>query len=142
MASPPKKKRKRRGRYKTGIHTSPKVVGGSLKYRSGWEDQAATYLDHDPTVVSYAYEAIAIPYVSNLSTGKIRHYYPDFLVTYTDGSRQLIEVKRGDRISQVKVMKKSQAGRDWCVRNGVEFVIWADAKIKAITLINERLGKH
>lgn len=131
-----KPKKKKRRHYHTGFHHSPK--GGTFKYRSQWECDVATFFDHDPLVKTYDYEKLIIPYISNIKTGKVRRYYPDFLVTYTDGSRKLIEVKRQDKISDPKVMKKSNAARVWCSNNNVEFEIWSNTAIKAIKLLNEQ----
>lgn len=133
------KKRKRRKKYHTGFHTSPK--GGTFKYRSQWEKDVAIYFDRDPLVISYGYEVLVIPYTSNLKTGKIRKYYPDFLVTYSDGTKKLIEVKRQDKISDPKVMKKSNAARVWCSKNNVIFEIWSNTAIMAIKLLNQHQSK-
>ena len=130
------KKKKRKSRYKTGIHTSEKLSNGPMHYRSGWELVAATYFDQDQNVVSYSYESIVIPYISNLKTGRVRRYYPDFLVVYKDGTRKLIEVKRGDKIANALVIKKSNAARVWCEQNGVIFEIWANHTIKKLNELN------
>lgn len=130
----PKKKKRKKKRYHTGFHTSPK--GGTFKYRSGWEQDVAIFLDRDPLVKVYGYEVLAIPYISNLKTRKVRHYFPDFLVTYTDGSRKLVEVKRGDKVGSPQVVKKSAAARVWCQQNNVEFEIWSNEVITKIKLLN------
>jgi hypothetical protein len=134
MKSTKTTKKKKKKRYHTGFHMSPK--GGTFKYRSGWEQDVAIYLDKDPQVKAYGYEVLAIPYISNLKTRKVRHYFPDFLVTYTDGSRKLIEVKRGDKVGSPQVVKKSAAARIWCQENNVEFEIWSNEIIAKIKLLN------
>jgi hypothetical protein len=134
-----KKRRKKKSPYHTGIYVSTKC-SKKIEYRSGWEKEVCIYLDRCANVVSYSYESIIIPYISNVKTGKIRKYYPDFYVEYNDGTRKLIEVKRADRINSPKVVKKSEAAKKWCERNGVVFEIWSNIKISQIKTMNELLS--
>jgi antitoxin component YwqK of YwqJK toxin-antitoxin module len=127
----PPKKRRRKGDYYTGFHKSKKALT-EVHYRSGWEKAVCLYLDLLTTVSSYAYEAIAIPYIANKRTGKIRHYFPDFLVMFTDGTKKLIEVKRKDKINTDKVKKKTEAAMSWCEKNNAIFEIWSDDRINVI----------
>jgi hypothetical protein len=139
--SPPKKrKRRKKGRYRTGTHKSPKA-SKPIDYRSGWELEVCKYLDHEPSVVSYEYETIIIPYISNIRTGKVRRYFPDFLVTYQDGKRVMVEVKRNDKLTNPLVMKKTEAGRQWCQQNGAIYELWCDTLIGKIKKINEVVKK-
>jgi hypothetical protein len=129
------KKKKKKSRYHTGIYKSKKA--GPIKYRSGWEYEVARYFDNHPDVIEFAYESLIIPYISNQKTGKIRKYYPDFLVWYTDGTKKLIEVKAGNKINDLKVVKKSNAAREWCEKNNAIFEIWSNSTISTIKKINE-----
>jgi hypothetical protein len=137
----PKAKRKRRGRYITGTHTSAKS-NGLVKYRSGWELSVLEWLDTEPTVQSYLYESFKIPYLANAKTGKVRNYIPDFLITYTNGVKKVVEVKRQDKVNQPKTAKKLAAGKLWCDKNNLIFEVWTDEVIKQIRslpkLINEQ----
>lgn len=130
-----KRKRRRKGRYKTGIHKSPKATK-PIEYRSGWELEVCKYLDSEPSVVSYEYESIAIPYISNVRTGKVRNYFPDFLVNYADGKKIMVEVKRNDKLTNLKVMKKTEAGRQWCQQNGATYELWTNQLIEKIRKLN------
>ena len=120
---------RRKRRYKTGLHKSPKCPE-EFKYRSGWELDVAVVFDNDPNVISYEYEKISIPYVSNLKTKKIRIYYPDFLVTYANGTKSIIEVKRDDRITASKTVKKADACRKWAEQKSITYQIWGLKKIR------------
>lgn len=133
---PKKRKRRRKGRYRTGTHKSPKCLQ-PIKYRSGWELEVCRYLDNEPSVASYEYESVIIPYVSNIRTGRIRKYYPDFLVTYDTGKRVMIEVKRKDKLADIKVMKKAEAGRLWSQQNGATYELWTNTIIEALRRINK-----
>lgn len=135
--SPPKKrKRRRKGRYKTGVYKSPKA-SKPIEYRSGWELEVCKYLDADINVASYEYESIAIPYIANVRTGKVRRYFPDFLVMYADGKKVMVEVKRNDKLSNPKVMKKTEAGKLWCLQNGAIYELWTNQLIEKIRKHNE-----
>lgn len=126
-------KRRRKKRYHTGVHSSPKA--GDCSYRSGWEEKLMQHLDADPTVVSYLYEGVEVPYVSNVRSGRVRNYWPDFLVTRTDGSRQLIEVKPSRRLPQANVQKKLKAAEVWCRANGATLEVITERELKGLGLL-------
>jgi hypothetical protein len=136
----PKVKRRRRKKkhYKTGIHNSPKCKT-PIQYRSGWELEVAKFLDLDSSVQEYGYECVAIEYVSNIRTQKIRSYYPDFLITYKDGSRKLAEVKRKDKLNDPLVIKKAKAAEEWCAKQNpqIQYEFWTNTIIEAFRKINE-----
>ena len=108
-----KKTKKRRRGYHRGEYTSSKT-GDVCKFRSSWEEKYMVHLDADPAVLSWAYEPFFIEYVSNKSTGKIRKYYPDFFVSYADGTSRLIEIKQKRKIDQPAIRKKTAAAQGWC----------------------------
>ncbi len=136
-----RKRRKAGGRYHTGLHSSAKCMNSPMKYRSGWELTVAKHLDEDPLVLHYEYEAIKIPYISNVQRGTIRNYLPDFLVTYTDGRKVLIEVKRISALNQLIVQKKAHAARTWAHKNNAEYAFWTDPIIKTLQKIQKAKGK-
>lgn len=125
-----RKPRKKKKRYKTGLHKSPKCLN-EMKYRSGWELTTALQLDNDDDVVSYEYEPIAIEYVSNIRSGRVRKYFPDFLIRYKDGKVVLVEVKRLNQLNNVTVQKKAKAAEQWCKKNNAKYEFWTDKMIKA-----------
>jgi hypothetical protein len=133
-----RKPRRKKGRYKTGIHKSPKCLN-EMKYRSGWELVVAIYLDEDDKVDSYAYEPIAIEYISNVRSGKVRRYYPDFLVNYKDGTRILVEVKRLNQLNNLIVQKKAKAAEEWCKKQNqkTEYQFWTDQIVKSLKKIQD-----
>lgn len=130
------RKRKKRKKYHTGTHHSPKCKT-PVEYRSGWELVVCRFLDDNPTVMEYEYESVIIPYLSNPRTGKVRSYYPDFLVTYSDGTRKLVEVKRKDKLNDPKVVKKAKAAEIWAKANNVTYEMWTNTVIEAFRKINE-----
>lgn len=66
------------------------------RYRSGWELTFMMFCDNHQSVLSWASEAISIPYKNPL-TGKQTVYVPDFFVLYEDKFKrkkaEVIEIK-------------------------------------------------
>jgi hypothetical protein len=130
------------GHYHTGVHKSPKATNGPAYYRSGWEKIVLEYLDGSADVVSYEYESIAIPYISNNSSGKVRYYYPDFVVHYADGRNVIVEVKRLDKVNDLTVRKKTEAARKWAQERGMQYQIWTNSLIFQLKTVNEVRKVH
>lgn len=83
------------GRYQ--VKNTHKYVGKNQpKYRSGWELTFMLFCDNHDSVISWASEAIKIPYRNPL-TGKQTIYVPDFFVMYQDkfGKKkaEIVEIK-------------------------------------------------
>lgn len=130
-----KKRSRRKRRYKTGVHHSPKCLT-PIHYRSGWEETVCKALDANPDVLSYEYESLHIPY---LMAGKPHTYTPDFLVTYKDGRNIVVEVKRADKLTNRKVIAKATAARKWLRehRPDVGYEFWTNALIEKYQKILE-----
>lgn len=129
MATKKRKKRKK-SRYHTGIHNSPKCTN-PINYRSGWEKTICDYLDENPKVKNYAYECVEIAYTSNKTTKKLRKYLPDFIVWYVDGTVKMVEVKRQSQVTNDRVVKKAEAARIWCANQNppIVYEFWTDKMI-------------
>jgi len=144
-----RKRRKRKSRYITGIYKSVKCLN-EIRYRSSWEFYVCKFLDEQLDVISYEYESIKIPYISNIKTKRIRNYIPDFVVNYIDGSKKIIEVKRKTAINNDIVVKKAEAARKWCEDltkqgNQVTYEMWTEAIIFPIRqrfLLLEKIQKQ
>jgi hypothetical protein len=124
-----KKKRKKR-RYKTGEHSSIKLLNGPAHFRSGWEKCYMKWLDDNDDIKSYSYESVIIGYLGNKSTGKMRHYYPDLLLEYIDGHKQLVEIKPSSKVEQKTNQKKFEAAKVWCKDHDCEFIIMTEIEMK------------
>lgn len=132
--------RRRKKRYITGIHHSPKCKT-PINYRSSWELTVALYLDQDPNVLSYEYESINIRYAI---AGRYRTYTPDFLILYKDGKKVIVEVKRADKLTDRKVIAKATATRKWLKENKLddyEYQFWTNAVIEGFTKLLEAKSK-
>ncbi len=66
------------------------------RYRSGWELTFMMFCDNHDGVISWASEALSIPYRHPL-TGKVTQYVPDFFVMYEDKfgrkKAEIVEIK-------------------------------------------------
>jgi len=133
MASPKKRKKKRKGHYIRGTYTSP--IAGECKFRSGWEYRLMIHLDSSPDVEFWSYEKTVIEYVSNVRTKKVRKYYPDFLVRYKDGRTELIEVKPKRKLEQATIKKKMAAALLWCAEHGMTYRIVTEIQLKELGLL-------
>lgn len=137
IKKPTKKRHKRKKHYITGVHHSPKC-STPIHYRSGWERTVALYLDKNPDVVSYEYESFQIRYAV---AGKYRNYTPDFLITYKNGKKIIVEVKRQDKLTDRKVIAKATATRKWLKENKMddyEYQFWTNELIAAFEKFLEK----
>ncbi len=105
-----------------------------MTFRSGWEKSYFAWLDDNPEVVAFYSEPFRIPYVSNVRSGKARNYIPDLLIEYKD-KKVLVEIKPSRRVNQLVNQKKFAAARQWCIMNGVEFVIVTEKELKQLGLL-------
>ncbi len=128
-----KRRRRKSGHYHTGLYDSTK--GGQCKYRSGWEFSYLQFLDANVEVLTFEYEKLKIPYISNIKTGKVRNYIPDILVSYVDGKKHLVEIKPKKRLDQVTVKKKLAAATIWCSAHGVTLEIITEVELRILGLL-------
>lgn len=129
-----RRKNGRKGHYITGTYTSTRS-NADFKYRSGWELAYMKYLDDNEDVFTWSYENVAIPYVSNTRTGKLRKYYPDFQVEWIDGRSELIEIKPSKRVMQTAVQKKLKAAGTYCLAHGLTLVVITEVELKGLGLL-------
>ena len=127
-----------RGRSKrgciVGIHKSSKCRK-DIKFKSKLELYVCKYLDGEPKITNYVYEPhhLRIPYVKRL--GRLRKkafYYPDFLMEYDDGHREVWEVKPlaqcTDQINRIKWAFASA----FCKKHGVAFRVITESVIRSL----------
>ena len=128
------------------IKNPEKYAGTNVPtYRSSWEFAFCQFCDNHPNIISWASEAIKIPYRNPL-TGRNTIYVPDFLVVYLDNDgtqrTELIEIKPSsqttlesagkNRQNQAAVavnMAKWQAANAWARRAGITFRIVTESDI-------------
>lgn len=126
---------------------NPKKYKGdptNIIYRSLWELRVMKWLDEKQSVIQWASEEVAIPYISP-EDGRWHRYFPDFVVKMQGPNGQtktvMIEVKpkhqTREPVKKKKITKqyikevveygknqaKWAAAREYCLDKGYEFVI-------------------
>lgn len=129
-------------KYANGTYEllNPEKYAGNKKphYRSGWEHTFMRFCDNHPSVISWASEAIQIPYRNPL-TGKQSIYVPDFFIMYMDKNgkkhAELIEIKpsgqtrlsertsQRDKLAIAVNTAKWEAAAKWCRLKNIQFRI-------------------
>ena len=125
--------RRKRRKYKTGFYKSKKT-GKKMMYRSSYELRLMKCLDIDESVESYEYEETVIKHVRNkvltndqiIAAGdkKFRSYTPDFIVTFADKKKKMIEVKSEVMLYSSSTQRKKILGEQYCSMNNMEYLIW------------------
>jgi hypothetical protein len=115
--------------------SNPQKYVGDYKniiYRSSWEAKLMSWLDKNPSIVSWASEEVVIPYISPVD-GRWHRYFPDFVVKVRDKNGTLktmmLEVK------PKKQTKEPEQQRRVTKRYITEVTTWGvnQAKWKAAT---------
>ncbi|QGZ13926.1 head closure [Rhizobium phage RL38J1] len=146
-----------RNAYKTVFECkNPQKYAGDPKNiicRSSWERFFCSNLDHNPNVIKWASEELAIPYVSPID-GKPHRYFVDFLVRFKNGDVVMVEIKPygqtqppsepnkksnkamlryRDEISTYLInMAKWKAASEFCARNGMRFQVYTENELRSL----------
>lgn len=116
---------KRKPKHRSGKYASTKM-NKIFGFRSGWEETVYELLDTDIEVVGFEAEPFEIDYIYQ---GKAHKYIPDILVWFSNGSRELWEIKPSSQtslgVNQAKwdAAKKACAVRNWKFVTVTEMVI-------------------
>lgn len=93
--------------YSKGVYTvknKEKYIGKKHPvFRSSWEQRFMNKLDSDPRVKQWCSECVVVPYYFN---GKLHRYFPDFLVVYTNGIKEVVEIKPHRETQKPRKTKK------------------------------------
>lgn len=111
------KKRTRRRKRKTyNGSVVESIKGGIFTTRSSYETKYAKILDNNPLVIRFEYESIKVRYKYK---NRNCNYVPDFVVTFTDLSQEVHEVKPKTMLKKARNRAKFAAAR----RNPIPFVL-------------------
>ncbi|MCR4284687.1 MAG: NUMOD3 domain-containing DNA-binding protein [archaeon] len=103
-----------------GTYNSKK--GGQIHYKSNDERIFAIILDNDSSVLSFSYEPIKIPYYVNRRQKCVkRNTYPDFFVSFDDGTHSICEVKGEFQFIKDTTQAKLDAMEKYCEVNDISF---------------------
>jgi len=107
-----------------GYHESIKC--GVVPYRSSLELRFMELLDHNDEIDCYEYEPVGIPYKFQ---GRDHKYYPDFLITWKDGTQEVIEIKPSCNINTSKNVAKFNAVQEFYEESMVKFNILTETTL-------------
>jgi predicted RNA-binding protein Jag len=113
--------------YKRGYYNSEK--SGKIFYRSSLELKAYIILDKDINISSFKPEPFSVDYVFE---GYDRKYRPDLLITKTNGSKVLAEVKPHQEVKWLVNKAKFEGARKVCKDSGMNFKIMTDKYLDSI----------
>ena len=100
-----------------GLKRTPK---GEAAYDSFLERDYMLELENIGGVIAWTKDhGIRIHY--NIFGIISRHYLPDFLVTYADGSKEIHETKGAGFLAWVSTHAKRHAGDAWCRQRGMVY---------------------
>lgn len=110
---------------KKGVHYSTKSLS-NIHYKSSYEETYMKFLDQSNNVTSYTYEQVVITYDG------CRRYVPDFIVTYEDGTKALVEIKGMHLLHLDSTKRKLQAGKEYADIHNMSFVVVTNNEILKI----------
>ena len=108
-------------------HYCSRKMGKNIFFRSSYEMKAYGILEKSPNVKGYKNEPFKIQYNEN---GYDKYCVPDILVTYYDGTKEMIEVKPEYKLNKPNEMLKIKIMREYAKNNGMEFSVWSEKELK------------
>jgi hypothetical protein len=121
-------KKTRKPKFKQGKYESTKT-GKVLGYRSGLEEKLYKILDQHDEVSSFYSEPFHIDYVHK---GQAHKYFPDLIVNFMDGTRQVWEVKPSNQTDLEMNKNKWRAAEDACKVRGWKFEVYTEQRINKL----------
>lgn len=106
-----------------GEYEHPEKSAYSLeRYDSSWEKEYMAELEEDNDVDRWTKQhGILIPYLAE--NNEYKNYRPDFLVQYVNGDKKIIELKGNHLLKNEDTKRKTEQGRKWCKRRGMEYIL-------------------
>jgi len=115
------------------------------------------FFDSSSDVVNWSSEEIVIPYLYEADK-RWHRYFPDFKVTWKDGSTSLIEVKpnkettppTGQRRTKqyineaftfIKNQNKWEAANEYAKDQGWRFEVWTEIELRAMRILPKPIKK-
>lgn len=118
-------------------------------FRSLWERAAFKWCDDNSKIKFWNSEETVIPY-RNAVDGKIRRYYMDLKITWTDGTTTLVEIKPEKQTKPPKKpqrqsrrylkevrsyamnMSKWEAAKQYAESRGWKFEVWTEKHLQSL----------
>ena len=138
------------GKFKPRNPLKYKGDPNNIFYRSGWELKLMFKLDHNPNVIWWRSEELALPYRSPVD-GKIHRYFPDFIVHLKNKEgnletlmievkpkNQTLEPKKQDKMSKKYLREvftwginqaKWKSAEEYCRDRGWRFCLFTEKEL-------------
>jgi hypothetical protein len=130
-------RKKKKISFKEGWHVSPKNRR-KLHYNSGWELDVYRILDKMDDVIGYEVEPLEIEYFFD---GERHTYLPDLRVHFTDGRKEVWEIKPVNQTNLAINESKWSYCNEYCKKRGIKFIIitevWIAAKKKEFQISDQ-----
>jgi len=123
-----KKGKKKVTKFKTGSFYSKKN-NKDLYFRSGLESEFYKILEKRRDVLNYSVEALEIEYYFE---GYTHRYIPDILVEFTDGRKELWEIKPKSQTKLPKNTAKWSAANEYCKKRNWKFIVLTENGLKML----------
>jgi hypothetical protein len=105
----------------------------NIFYESSYEYRAIRMMEIDPFVLNYERcgLSIPIPIMGKDFRGDLRqlHYNPDFIVTFADGKKYIIEVKAKNLLKDSFVQVKLKTILDMIKYLDLNFMVWTEKEL-------------
>lgn len=93
-------------------------------YDSSWELEYMKELENEDNVAKWTKNhGIRIPYFTE--DNQFRSYNPDFLIEYTNGEIELVEMKGGHLLNNPNTRRKMEYAKKWCKSRGIKYKIYS-----------------
>jgi hypothetical protein len=116
-----------------GKHFSTKI-NKEVYYKSSWEKCALQFLDLEQTIITFMYEPFSVTYYYDNNK---RHYIPDFLIIYKDGTQKLVEIKPSYYVDAEVNKAKFASAQKYCDDKGMIFEVWTEKTISNLIISKE-----
>lgn len=108
---------------------------------SSWERSYFIFMSMNRNDIKFIRRKKLIGYLVkyfNSGKNKICRYRPDFLVEYTDGRIEMIEIKPKYRMTSQDVIEKKEAAEKFCSENGLVYKILTEIELIELGVLDER----
>jgi hypothetical protein len=104
-----------------------------FRYRSSWELRVMEEMEKAANIASYKPEPFFVRY---MFAGKESIYFPDFLVTFTNGVLFAVEVKPKHLLKDARVKVKLRTLRWYCQSKGMNLLVLTENEIFSKELLS------
>lgn len=108
------------------IHLKNSKIHTEYSSKSNIEKNFLLSLDNNPRFLKVERASFSIPYLDPFSR-KTRHYNPDFIVSWKDGPKWVVEIKGSLHLNEIE---KIEAGQKYCVENGMRYKLITTGLVK------------